>query len=136
MLAGIFSSDAMVIEAAADYLKAYAIDCLFTAIFFCYIGFYNGIGMTKFVMIQGIIGAFCVRVPVSWFMSRRAGATLFDIGLATPFSSILQPGMYVISEKEKMGIGYRVNVFRNVVCPSAKNCAKMSKEDFVREGYD
>ena len=90
VLAGIFSSDAMVIEAAADYLKAYAIDCLFTAIFFCYIGFYNGIGMTKFVMIQGIIGAFCVRVPVSWFMSRRAGATLFDIGLATPFSSVLQ----------------------------------------------
>ena len=90
VLAGIFSSDAMVIEAAADYLKAYAIDCLFTAIFFCYIGFYNGIGMTKFVMIKGIIGAFCVRVPVSWFMSRRAGATLFDIGLATPFSSILQ----------------------------------------------
>lgn len=42
--------------------------------------------------------------------------------------------MYVVSEKEKMGIGYRVNVFRNVVCPSAKNCAKMSKEDFVREG--
>jgi len=63
---------------------------MFTAIFFCYTGFYNGIGMTKFVMIQGIIGAFCVRVPVSWFMSRRAGATLFDIGLATPFSSILQ----------------------------------------------
>ena len=90
VLAGIFSSDALVIEAAADYLKAYAIDCMFTAIFFCYIGFYNGIGMTKFVMIQGIIGAFCVRVPVSWFMSRRAGATLFDIGLATPFSSILQ----------------------------------------------
>lgn len=140
MLAGIFSSDAMVIEAAADYLKAYAIDCLFTAIFFCYIGFYNGIGMTKFVMIQGIIGAFCVRVPVSWFMSRRAGATLFDIGLANtvffdPAAGAV-PGMYVVSEKEKMGIGYRVNVFRNVVCPSAKNCAKMSKEDFVREGYD
>ena len=87
-----------------------------------------------------IIGAFCVRVPVSWFMSRRAGATLFDIGLATPFSSILQLvlclGCMLVSEKEKMGIGYRVNVFRNVVCPSAKNCAKMSKEDFVREGYD
>ena len=90
VLAGIFSSDTLVIEAAADYLKAYAIDCMFTAIFFCYIGFYNGIGMTKFVMLQGIIGAFCVRVPVSWLMSRRDGATLFDIGLATPFSSILQ----------------------------------------------
>lgn len=89
-LAGIFSSDTMVIDAAADYLKAYAIDCMLTAIFFCYIGFYNGIGLTKFVMIQGILGAFCVRVPVSWFMSRQPGATLFDIGLATPMSSALQ----------------------------------------------
>ena len=43
-LAGIFSSDGEVVFAAADYLKAYAIDCLFTAIFFCYTGFYNGIG--------------------------------------------------------------------------------------------
>lgn len=90
LLAGIFSSDASVVAAAVDYLKAYAIDCLFTAVFFCYTGFYNGIGMTKFVMIQGIIGAFCVRVPVSYFMSLREGATLFDIGLATPMSSILQ----------------------------------------------
>ena len=89
-LAGIFSSDALVIDAAADYLKAYAIDCMLTAIFFCYIGFYNGIGLTTFVMLQGIVGAFCVRVPVSWFMSRQAGATLFDIGLATPMSSALQ----------------------------------------------
>ena len=105
VLASIFSSDPMVVEAAADYLKAYAIDCLFTAIFFCYIGFYNGIDMTKFVMIQGIIGAFCVRVPVSWFMSRRVGATLFDIGLATPFSSILQlelaSGSYQFDIKQK-----------------------------------
>lgn len=90
LLAGIFSSDASVVAAAVDYLKAYAIDCLFTAVFFCYTGFYNGIGMTKFVMIQGIIGAFCVRVPVSYFMSLREGATLFDIGLATPMSSITQ----------------------------------------------
>lgn len=75
-LAGIFSSDTMVIDVAADYLKAYAIDCMLAAIFFCYIGFYNGIGLTKFVMIQGIQGAFCVRVPVSWFMSRQPEATL------------------------------------------------------------
>lgn len=90
ILAGIFSSDAEVIAAAVEYLKAYGIDCLFTAIFFCYTGFYNGIGMTKFVMIQGIIGAFGVRVPVSYLMSKQSWATLFHIGLATPFSSILQ----------------------------------------------
>ena len=90
VLAGIFSSDPEVIAAAADYLKAYGIDCMFTAIFFCYTGFYNGIGRTKFVMLQGIIGAFGVRVPFSWLMSRQADASLFKIGLATPLSSVLQ----------------------------------------------
>lgn len=90
ILAGIFSSDTKVILAATDYLKAYAIDCLFTAIFFCYTGFYNGIGKTRFVMIQGILGAFCVRVPVSYFMSIQPNPSLFHIGLATPMSSILQ----------------------------------------------
>ena len=90
ILAGIFSSAPDVIQAAADYLKAYGIDCMLTAIFFCYIGFYNGIGKTKFVMLQGIIGAFCVRVPVSYFMSRQPNPSLFHIGLATPLSSCLQ----------------------------------------------
>ena len=90
ILAGIFSSDKEVILAAADYLKAYAIDCMFTAIFFCYTGFYNGIGKTKFVMIQGILGAFCIRVPVSYIMSIQPKPSLFHIGLATPMSSALQ----------------------------------------------
>ncbi len=90
LLAGIFSSDAQVIAAAADYLKAYAIDCMLTAVFFCFIGFFNGIGMTRFVMIQGIIGALGVRVPVSYFMSRIPDTSLFKIGLATPMSSLVQ----------------------------------------------
>lgn len=90
LLAGIFSSDTSVVLAAADYLKAYGIDCMFTAIFFCYTGFYNGIGQTKFVMLQGIIGAFGVRVPVSYLMSIQPDTSLFKIGLATPLSSILQ----------------------------------------------
>ncbi len=89
-MAGIFSSDSQVVAAAADYLKAYAIDCMFTAIFFCFTGFYNGIGMTKFVMIQGIIGALGVRVPVSYIMSRLPQTSLFKIGLATPMSSLVQ----------------------------------------------
>ena len=89
-MAGIFSSDPQVIAAAADYLKAYAIDCMFTAVFFCFTGFYNGIGMTKFVMIQGIVGALGVRVPVSYIMSRLPQTSLFKIGLATPMSSVVE----------------------------------------------
>jgi putative MATE family efflux protein len=90
VLADIFSNDPEVISSAWDYLKSYAFDCMLTAVFFCCIGFFNGIGMTKFVMVQGIIGAFGVRVPVSYIMSRQRPVSLFHIGLATPASSLVQ----------------------------------------------
>ena len=51
---------------------------------------YNGIGQTKFVMLQGIAGAFGVRVPVSYLMNIRPDTSLFKIGLATPMSSVVQ----------------------------------------------
>ena len=90
LLAGIFSNDSEVIFAAADYLKAYAIDCLLTCFLFCFIGFFNGLGMTRFVMIQGIVGAFLVRIPVAFLMSREVPVSMFHIGLATPCSTVLQ----------------------------------------------
>lgn len=90
VLAGIFSNDETVIANAWEYLKSYAFDCILTSIFFCCVGFFNGIGLTKFVMAQGIIGAFCVRVPVSWYMAQQRPVSLFHIGLATPASSLVQ----------------------------------------------
>ncbi len=90
LLAGIFSGDAEVIQAAAEYLKAYAIDCLLTAFLFCFVGFYNGIGKTGFVMAQGICGAFLVRVPLSFLFSKIKPVSLFRIGTATPCSTIVQ----------------------------------------------
>lgn len=95
-LASFFARDMEVCIAGADYLKAYAIDCMLTPVFFCFIGFYNGIGMTRFVMLQGIVSAFCVRVPVSFLMSRRVPVSLFHIGLATPLSSSLQIVMCLV----------------------------------------
>ena len=90
LLTAIFTKDAAVILQGHEYLKAYAIDCLFTAILFCCIGYYNGCGNTFFVMLQGIVGAFCVRVPYVLLMSRVSGASLFQIGLGTPLSSVVQ----------------------------------------------
>ena len=89
-LCSIFSGDPDVIQAGFQYLKAYGIDCMLTAFLFCFVGFYNGLGLTKFVMLQGIAGAFGVRVPVSLLMSKIKPVSLFYIGLATPASSILQ----------------------------------------------
>ena len=105
LLAGFFAKDAAVISAAAEYLKAYAIDCLLTSFLFCFIGYFNGTGSTIFVMLQGIIGAFGVRLPVSWIISRQATANLFHIGLATPASSLVQIMLcgvfFIITRKRK-----------------------------------
>ena len=90
LLAGIFSSDTAAVADAWDYLKAYAIDCLLTCFLFCFIGYYNGIQRTSFVMIQGICGAFLVRIPVAFLMQSLGNGSLFMIGLATPCSTVLQ----------------------------------------------
>lgn len=78
------------ISAASEYLKAYAIDCLLTSFLFCFMGYFNGCSNTTFVMLQGIAGAFLVRIPISWLMSRQAVPSLFRIGLATPASTVVQ----------------------------------------------
>ena len=89
LLAGLFSGDPPVIEAGFSYLKAYAIDCLLTCFLFCFIGYYNGLGRTGFVMVQGVLSAFLIRIPVAWFMKRTVG-TLFSIGLGIPCSTVVQ----------------------------------------------
>ena len=112
LLSSLFARDAAVIAASADYLRAYAIDTLLTSIMFCFAGYFNGCGNTAFVMIQGIIGAFLVRIPVSFFMSRQNPVSLFRVGLATPCSTVAQIllflGYYTLSawrERRPSGAG-------------------------------
>ena len=95
LLSGLFARDAAVIGAAADYLRAYAIDTLLTSILFCFIGYFNGRGSTAFVMAQGIAGAFLVRIPVSLMMSRMEPVSLFRVGLATPCSTVVQIALFL-----------------------------------------
>lgn len=90
VLAGLFNGDPAIVSAAADYLRAYAIDVLITSFLFPFIGYFNGRGSTGFVMVQGLVGAFCIRIPVSFFMSRLLPVSLFRVGLATPCSSLAQ----------------------------------------------
>ena len=82
--------DTEVIAAAAEYLKAYAIDCLLTSFLFCFIGYFNGHGRTLFVMAQGMIGALGVRLPMAFLMSRAFPESLFHLGLSTPASTAVQ----------------------------------------------
>lgn len=112
ILAGVFSNKPDTVAAAWDYLKAYAIDCLFTCFLFCFVGFYNGIEKTTFVMAQGICGAFLVRIPVAFFMKETGGGSLFKIGLATPCSTVLQIIMcfiaYFVFKKNSQAISRKI----------------------------
>lgn len=96
VLCGIFSTDAEVVAQGWEYLKAYAIDCVLTSFFFCYNGYFNGCGYTRFVMAESIIGAFGVRIPVSYLMSRLVPVSLFRVGLATPASSFVQTVLCIV----------------------------------------
>lgn len=108
LLGSIFSSDSSVIAACAQYLKAYGIDCLLTCFLFCLVGFFNGMGRTTFVMIQGLIGAFLMRIPVAFIMSRTFG-NLFAIGLAIPASTLVQIILCLIYLSKKKNTGKAVS---------------------------
>ncbi len=95
-MAAIFSKDQAAVMNAFDYLKAYAIDCMLNCFLFCFIGYFNGLGKTAFVMIQSIVGAFCIRIPVAFLMRYIGNNSLFLIGLAIPCSTVVQIIMYFV----------------------------------------
>jgi putative MATE family efflux protein len=87
-LAHFFTTDVQVMLSAADYLKSYSVDCLIIGFNFSMMGYLSGKGKTTFVSLQGIISTFLVRIPVSYFMSRVPGVTLFQVGFATPLATV------------------------------------------------
>ena len=94
VLTGIFTPDPQVMAAAADYLKAYAIDCFICSFLFSFIGYFNGCGRTTLTLIQGFLGV-AIRIP-SAFILKGLSSELFVIGLATPISTVMQVTLCVI----------------------------------------
>ena len=99
MLAGLFSTDAAVIENGYAYLKGFALETIVTAILFSMVGYFNGNNKTIWVMTQGLIQTLLVRLPLAYFMSIQPNASLTKIGLAAPISTmvgvVLNIGFYV-----------------------------------------
>lgn len=87
-LSSVFTSDSEVIAQSADYLRGIAADCILTCVLFSSIGYFNGMGRSIPVMIQGLSSAFCIRIPVSILMSRLPQSSLMLVGLATPITTV------------------------------------------------
>lgn len=88
LLSSLFTNDAEVIAQSADYLKGFSAECILTCILFSSIGYLNGCGKSIPVMVQGISSAFCIRIPVSVFMSKLPNTSLMLVGFATPITTV------------------------------------------------
>ena len=88
-LASLFSQDPAVVAASASYLRACSTEYLLISLTFCFLGYFNGREHTTFVMAQGLLSAFLVRIPLSYALSRLPDAGIFQIGLAVPASALV-----------------------------------------------
>lgn len=113
MLAGLFSTDAAVIENGYAYLKGFALETIVTAILFSMVGYFNGNNKTIWVMTQGLIQTLLVRLPLAYFMSIQPNASLTKIGLAAPISTmvgvVLNIGFYVYLNRVEQKSGKKTS---------------------------
>ena len=87
-LSSIFTSDPDVIRSTAEYLRGCSFEYLMIPIVFCFLGYFNGLGKTGFVMAQGLMSSFLVRVPLSYVLSRLENTTMLIISAAVPLSAV------------------------------------------------
>lgn len=88
-LVGLFTKDNAVVMAGCDYLRAYAFDCLFAAIHFCFSGYFCGSQKSGISFLHNIISIIAVRIPGAYFASIWFPDTLYPMGLAAPIGSLL-----------------------------------------------
>ena len=69
------------------YFKSCSFEYLIIALSFCMLGYFNGLRKTIFVMVQGLVTAFGVRIPLSYLFSTLENTNMLMIGIAVPVSA-------------------------------------------------
>lgn len=85
----LFQFDPDVTAAGIQYLRTFSIDFLMVSFVFCYNGFFNGCGCTRYTMINGILSTLAIRVPLAFLFSNWMPDSLYGIGLAAPIASVI-----------------------------------------------
>ncbi len=89
MLARIFEKNPDVILSTHEYLRVVSLEYVIVSIVFCLLGYFNGIGKTTFVMLEAVLSAFLVRIPLSYYFSRLPNTDLRTIGFAVPIAAVV-----------------------------------------------
>jgi len=108
VLAGFFENNPLVIASTQSYMRGTAAEYMIIPFVFCFLGYFNGIGKTTFVLIEGIISSFAVRIPLCYYLSRLPDASLFTIGLSVPISSLASvamcAGYYIFVRRKRLAM--------------------------------
>lgn len=81
-LSMLFNSDPEVLDNSAIFLKAISLECFLLSGSYCFTGYFNGIGKTKFVMFQGFFVIFCVKIPYACFTMKFLDHKLVNLGIS------------------------------------------------------
>lgn len=109
LLARIFSSDPAVIASTALYFKSCSFEYPIIAVSFCMLGYFNGLGKTRFVMLQSLLSAFIVRIPLSYLFRSLPDTDMLMIGIAVPVSaavSLILCLIYFFPTRKKLSALY------------------------------
>ena len=105
LMASLFTRDDATIRRAFECMRGFAPEAIVTSILFSYMGYFNGHSKSLFVMVQGMIQSFAIRLPMAYIMSALPNASLTGIALAGPAATvvgILLCTLYFLRLKRKL----------------------------------
>ncbi len=81
--------DPTVVLLGAQYLSAYVLDCIFAGAHFCFSGYFCACEKPFLSFLHNMVSIIAVRVPGAYLASLYWPDSLFPMGLAAPFGSLL-----------------------------------------------
>lgn len=86
-----------VVRLGGQYLRGYVFDCIFAGIHFCFSGYFCAIGKSGISFLHNIIAIGLMRVPGVYLTSKLFPSSLFPMGIATAFGSLISVVICVIA---------------------------------------
>jgi putative MATE family efflux protein len=101
----LFGDDPVMIQAGIPYIRTFSFDFLIIPFIFCLNGLFIGGGHTLFTLINSMMSAVLLRVPVCYFFGVTMGWGLSGVGLGAPAASagsLIMVIVYLLSGKWKV----------------------------------
>ncbi len=104
------SAEPQVIKLGGQYLRAYALDCMFAGVHFCFSGYFCAYSKAIYSFAHNIISIMLIRIPGAYIASLMFPETLYPMGLAAPAGSLLSvaicTALYIMMQKKQAGNQY------------------------------